>query len=67
MIGEFFQLAKHRSIDGGPQCLLQFRQSGDFLGAQELAQMVGEEEGRSHNAIVPPFNGILKRNYSRID
>src|ERR1017187_2228068 len=57
MIGELFQLAKHRSVDGGSQCLFQLRQSGDFLGAQEQAQMIGEEGGCSHNAIVPPFVG----------
>src|ERR1017187_9582177 len=57
MIGEHIQLAKHRSIDGGPQGLFQFRQSGDFLRAQEEAQMIGEEGGGSHNAIVPPFVG----------
>jgi hypothetical protein len=53
-IGEFFQLAKHRSIDGGPQGLFQLREGSDFVRAQELAQRIGEEEGSSHNAIVPP-------------
>ena len=66
-IGEFFQLAKHRRIDGGPQGLFQLRQGGDFLRSQELAQVIGEEGRSSHNAIVPPFVGASKRNYSRIE
>jgi hypothetical protein len=66
VIGEFLQLAKHRGIHGGPQGMFQLRQCGDFPGEQELAQTVGEEGGRSHNAIVPPLSGALKRNYSRM-
>ena len=56
-IGEFFQLAKHRDVDGGPQGLFQLGQGGDFLRVQELAQTIGEEGGSPHNAIVPPFIG----------
>src|SRR5438270_2084349 len=54
-IGEFFQLAKHRGIDFGPQDFFQLGQGGDFLQAQELTQTLGVEGGCSHNAIVPPL------------
>src|SRR5262245_61713390 len=65
-IGEFLQLTEHRGVDGGSQHLLQLGQGGDLLPAQELAHMIGEESGGSHNAIVPPMGELPKRNYSRM-
>jgi hypothetical protein len=58
-IGKFFQLAKHGAVDVGAQGLFQLRQGGDFLRAQELAQVIGEERRSSHNAKVPPPIGYL--------
>ncbi|HXB73625.1 MAG TPA: hypothetical protein VNY05_35630 [Candidatus Acidoferrales bacterium] len=37
-----------------------------FCAAQELARRIGEEEGSSRNAIVPPLVG-LQAEHSRID
>src|ERR1035437_7904735 len=54
-IGKFFQLAKHRDVDGGSQGLFQLGQGGDFPHAEEVAQTIGEEGWGSHNAKVPPF------------
>jgi hypothetical protein len=51
--GEFLQFAKDGDISVGAQHLLELRQGGDSVSAQELAQGIGGESDGAHNAIVP--------------
>ena len=63
VVRKLLQLAKNSDIGLRAQQLLQLRQCGDAISAQELAQHVSGKEGGAHNAVIPPCGLTLRRNY----
>ena len=50
---EHFEFAKDGEVGGGTECLLQFRQGGDFVAQEVLAKELGVEGDGPHNVKVP--------------
>ena len=54
-VRKLFQLTENSDIGLCTQQLLQLRQGGDAVSAQEPAQHVSGKESGTHNDVIPPY------------